>query len=260
MLLDANEEMALSVQAQSELSKTEKFETGTARSRRVVTIGQRIAAVAGRDDFEWEFYTVVKDDLNAFCLPGGKIYFNTGMLDFLGQDDALVAAVMGHEVPHAIARHGAEGTSQRLLVTMGIAAAGIATAIAAEKEETALAVIAGGAALAQLGFLLPYSRLHESESDHIGTILMAKAGYDPRKAILLWEKMTQAQEGTDRIPGFLSTHPVNEDRIANLQQIMPEAMEYYRASGNTGSPGLGEAVRNLQEAARRLSDFSEGIK
>lgn len=98
MLLDSGEEMALGLEAQAEIAKTENFETGTARAKRVERIGKRIAAVADRDDFTWEFYTVVKSELNAFCLPGGKIYFYTGMLDFLGKDDALVAAIMGHEV------------------------------------------------------------------------------------------------------------------------------------------------------------------
>jgi predicted Zn-dependent protease len=193
-------------------------------NERISRIGMRIAAATGRNDYEWEF-RVIDDDktLNAFCLPGGKVAVYTGLLP-VAQDDAGIAAVIGHEVAHAIARHGGERLSQEMLVA-GLTVATVVATRDARKRDLYAGLLGAGAAV---GFLLPYSRLHEAEADRMGMIYMAKAGYDPRAAIDLWQRM--AVEGKDKTkpPEFLSTHPADETRIANLRRWLPEALGHYR--------------------------------
>jgi len=159
--------------------------------------------------------------VNAFCLPGGKVAFYEGIMAVCG-DEAGVAVVMGHEIAHAIARHGNERVSQGIVVQAS--KEGVAELLGAEDEVTRQAI---SAALG-IGVTLPFSRTHESEADHIGLLLMAKAGYDPRVAPGFWERMNAS--GGRRPPEFLSTHPHPETRVAKLREWMPEAMEYYRAS------------------------------
>jgi len=136
--------------------------------------------------------------------------------------------VMGHEVAHAIARHGAERASQAQAVSLGGALLGLGVGVATGSSTAGQAAQSGYGAVAQLGILLPYSRHHETEADHIGVILAAKAGYDPRAAVTFWQKMTQASKGAKEPPALLSTHPLNEARIADLERVMPEALKYYR--------------------------------
>jgi predicted Zn-dependent protease len=226
--------MALSYQqydeflAASELSQDAEA-TGTIR-----TVGLRIQhavesyfAEQGNSDalegYAWEFNLVVNDQVNAWCMPGGKVVFYTGILPYFASD-ADVAVVMGHEVAHAVAEHGAERMSQQMMQQMGAAAVeqAVRSKSAATRELFASAYALGS----QLGAMLPYSRLHESEADHIGLILMAMAGYDPRTAPLFWQRMAQA--GGDKPPEFLSTHPADETRVRQLNERMPEAMQYYR--------------------------------
>lgn len=221
VLTSESEDMALGAKASKEVLRTESPEVGTARAKRVEAIGQKISAVSDRPNFQWEFHTVKKNELNAFCLPGGKVFVYTGMLDFVGKDDDQLAAIMGHEIAHAIARHGAERASQAQATNVGIALLGVVTGMGSTAQQ-------GASALSEIGILLPYSRLQESEADHIGVILAAKAGYDPHAAITLWENMEK--QGGSSTPGFLSTHPVNSQRIKDLQAIMPEAVQYYEAA------------------------------
>lgn len=207
-----------------EILAKEKLSRDPVLNERIQRIGMRIAAATGRTDYEWEF-RVIDDDktLNAFCLPGGKVAVYTGLLP-VAQDDAGIAAVIGHEVAHAIARHGGERLSQEILV----AGATVATVMAtqdAKKRDLYAGLLGAGAAV---GFLLPYSRLHESEADRMGLIYMAKAGYDPRAAIGLWQRMAAEGKDRDRPPEFLSTHPADDTRIANLRRWLPEAQGYYR--------------------------------
>lgn len=225
--MSESEEHAAGLQAAQSILSEAKLETNTARANRVLTIGKRIAAVAERPDFEWEFHTIDENVLNAFCLPGGKVFVYTGMINLLGDDNNQLAAVIGHEIAHAIARHGAERSSQTTLTNLGLAAGSAVLAGTTKNSDAASLGMAGGSALMQLGVLLPYSRLHESEADHIGVILAAKAGYDPRAAVTLWQKMEEAT-GASSTPQFLSTHPVNTTRIKDLQKIMPEALRYYK--------------------------------
>ncbi|MDL2314570.1 M48 family metallopeptidase [Desulfovibrio sp. OttesenSCG-928-C14] len=227
IMMDSSTEMQLGAQASQEVLQTENVETGTERARRVERIGKRIAAVAERPNFKWEFHTIRKNELNAFCLPGGRVFVYTGLIEMIGSSDDELAAVMGHEIAHAIARHGAERSSQTSLASLGLNVASAAASIYTNSPDVGDAVMSGGGALAQLGILLPYSRKHETEADHIGVILAAKAGYDPRAAIPLWEKMGRASQGKEP-PALLSTHPLNAQRIKDLQGFIPEALKYYK--------------------------------
>ncbi len=221
------EEMRLGAQASRQVLQKEPEEKGTARAERVIRTGRRIAAVADRPDFAWEFHTIPGKDLNAFCLPGGKVFVYTALLDLTGGNDAELAAVMGHEIAHAVARHGAERVSQSQLAGIGQAVTGVAVAVATGSGAAGQAAQSGYGTLAQFGFLLPYSRTHETEADRIGVILAAKAGYDPRAAVSFWKKMAAVNKGKEP-PALLSTHPLNRQRIDDLAEFMPEALKYYR--------------------------------
>jgi metalloendopeptidase OMA1, mitochondrial len=186
-------------------------------ARRVETIGRRIVAVSGQPDLPWEFTVIDDATPNAFALPGGKVGVHSGMVQLVDNDDQL-AAVMAHEVAHAVARHSAERMSQQLLVEGGLQGLGMVTNNA---DYVRLA-----ASAAQLGIVLPYSREQESEADRIGLMYMARAGYDPRAAVELWQIMQRAGGGAP--PEFLSTHPSSGTRIERLQEWMPEALAVYR--------------------------------
>lgn len=175
--------------------------------------------------FSWEV-SVIKDDntKNAFALPGGKIAVYTGIFPEAYNESGL-AAIMGHEVVHALARHGAERMSQGLVAQFGMAAASISLAGGgADPASQQLAMQALGLG-AQVGILLPFGRSHESEADYVGLLLAAQAGYDPQEAVRVWERMAQGSQGQP--PEFLSTHPSHETRIADLQKWMPQALLIY---------------------------------
>lgn len=227
ILMSESEEVQQGFEYSQQIMAEEKIEEGTARARRVEKIGRDIAAVSDKPEYDWLFKVIVSKEVNAFCLPGGKVFVYTGIIDLVGNNDDELAAIMGHEVAHALARHGAERSSQSGLATLGITAASVAVGVATDSDSAAQLTMAGGSAAAQLGLLLPYSRLHESEADHIGIILAAKAGYDPRAAISLWQKMAALNSGKEPL-GILSTHPLNRERIANLEKLMPEVMQYYK--------------------------------
>lgn len=174
--------------------------------------------------FQWEFNVVDEPDTaNAWVMPGGKVVVYTGILP-IAKDDAGLATVMGHEVAHIVAKHGNERMSQALLTQVGSTALSVATQNAPDLTRSLL--LGSFGAGAQVGVLMPFSRLHESEADRIGLTLMAIAGYDPRAAVDFWGRM--AQEGGGRPPQFLSTHPAPENRIANIREHLPEALALYR--------------------------------
>jgi len=179
--------------------------------------------------FDWEV-SVIKDDktMNAFALPGGKIAVYTGIFP-VAKNEAGLAAILGHEVTHALARHGAERMSQGMLAEGLVVGATLGAASQGINPE--VAQLAGGA-LANYGFILPYSRKHESEADYIGLLLAAQAGYDPHEAVHVWERMEQVSKGQP--PEFLSTHPGHGTRIKQLESQMNEAMSYYHPT--SGSP------------------------
>jgi predicted Zn-dependent protease len=226
LLISQETELKLGNDTYAEIISKSKLSDDSVAVARIRTIGQRIASVSGEGDYKWEFNLIEADSVyNAFCLPGGKVAVYTGILK-IANTDAHLATVMSHEIAHAIARHGAERMSQLLLVELG----GIALeeALKTKGERTIeLAQIAYGAG-AGLLYVLPYSRVHESEADHIGLILMAKAGYNPSAAIEFWGKM-QDQVGGSQPPQFLSTHPSSQKRIEDLKRWLPEAMQYYQA-------------------------------
>src|SRR5947199_7843030 len=190
----------------------------------VEAVGQRLARVAERPDYEWRFVAI--DDpkqQNAFCLPGGKVAVYTGIFPIAESTNGL-AVVLGHEIAHALARHGAERISQGLVTQAGGSLLG-AWLGGGPGTNTILAAYGLGA---QLGVLLPYSRTQESEADHIGLLLMARAGYDPRGALAFWQRMEQ-RTGTDGPPQFLSTHPGHGTREQQIRAWLPEALPYYEA-------------------------------
>jgi predicted Zn-dependent protease len=174
--------------------------------------------------FDWEV-SVIKDDktMNAFALPGGKIAVYTGIFP-VAKNEAGLAAILGHEVTHALARHGAERMSQSLLAQIGMEAASIALGTGTNPSVGQATMAALGLGV-NVGVLLPFSRAHESEADHIGLLLAAQAGYDPHEAIHVWERMEQFSKGQPT--EFLSTHPGHGTRIKQLQEWMPEALSYY---------------------------------
>ncbi len=195
---------------------------------RIIEAAKRSKYAETAKKFEWEV-NVIKDDntKNAWALPGGKIAVYTGIFP-MAKTEAGLAAIMGHEVVHALAQHGGERMSQGLVAQVGMSAAAIL-----------LSTQVGNPALAQLGMqamglgvqagvLLPFSRKHESEADYVGVLLAADAGYDPRESVRIWERMAAASQGAP--PEFMSTHPAHETRIADLNKWMPEAMEIYQGS------------------------------
>jgi predicted Zn-dependent protease len=202
------------------------------------------------DDLRWEVNLVDDPLVNAWAMPGGKIVVYTGLLD-VTQTEAGLAAVMGHEMAHAIARHGNERVSQGLAAELGLAAGQIALdQVMAEKPaETRQMIMMAAGIGTQVGVMLPFSRLHESEADELGLIFMAHAGYDPNEAIPFWERM-QALAGSAPVPEFLSTHPSHETRIDNIREkYLPVALTYYqgakeRKAGGGKRGGSGYQIRN----------------
>lgn len=205
----------------------------SADARMVQRVGAKIARSVERylrdhgfkerlEEFSWEFKLIADDQINAWAMPGGRTVIYTGILP-ITQDETGLAVVMGHEVAHAVARHGNERMSQQLAAQLG----GVALAVAVRNKPrlTQSLYMAAYGVGSQVGVLLPFSRLHESEADQMGLIFMAMAGYDPREAPKFWNRM--AEEGGKKPPIFLSTHPSDAQRVERLQQYMPKALQYY---------------------------------
>ncbi len=223
-LISEQQETRMGLTSFREILEKEKLSTDHAANERLQRIGARIAAATGRSDYQWEFKLIDNDKaLNAFCLPGGKVAVYTGLLP-VAQDDAGLAAVLGHEVAHAIARHGGERLSQEILIA-GLSVATVVATQDSPNRDLYVGLLGAGAAV---GYLLPYSRLHESEADRMGLIYMAKAGYDPRAAIGFWQRMAAAGKGKATPPEFLSTHPADASRIQEIERWLPEALKHYR--------------------------------
>lgn len=225
ILVSPQEEMKLGAQAYREVLTKSPVVKSDRYAAPVRRIGERLARAAERSDYEWEF-AVIDDpmQINAFALPGGKVAVYTGLLP-VAQDSDGLAVVMGHEIAHVIARHGAERISQGLATQLGANVLGAAVG-GGPQGNLILAAYGLGA---QLGVLLPYSRTQEAEADYIGLILMAKAGYDPRAAIGFWERMARASSGGGT-PEFLSTHPGHETRETQIREWLPEAVRYFEAT------------------------------
>ena len=175
------------------------------------------------EGYNWEFNLIEDAQVNAWCMPGGKVAFYTGIMPVCQTEDG-VAVVMGHEIAHAIARHGNERMSQGMVQQLG----GVALAVAIQEQPGQTQALFMGAygIASQYGAMLPFSRLHESEADEMGLTFMAMAGYDPRSAPDFWKRMSAGKEGAP--DEFLSTHPSDETRISNLEKWMPDALEHFQ--------------------------------
>ena len=216
-------------------SPENKLSTDPEKTAMVQRVGLRIAAavedymtannmrnlIAG---YNWEFNLVESDQKNAWAMPGGKVVVYTGILD-VAQDEAGLAVVMGHEIAHAIARHGSERMTQGLAVSLGGVA--LNEAMRDKPSETRELFLASYGVGATVGIMLPYSRTHENEADRMGLIFMAMAGYPPEAAIGFWERMAASKDGGG-MPEFLSTHPADATRIQNIRNYLYEARQYYR--------------------------------
>lgn len=214
--------------------------TGTEQSRMVKDVGNDIARAVElyfqqnniADElkgYNWEFNLVKDEAINAFAMPGGKVVINTGILP-VTQSEAGLAVVMGHEVAHAVAKHGDERMSQQLSTQLGGLA--LSVALSQKPQQTQNLFLAAYGVGTQVGVLLPYSRLHESEADRLGLIFMAMAGYNPQEAVDFWQRMAAAAQGPGT-PELLSTHPAPQKRIENLRKYMDEAMKYYKPAVST---------------------------
>ena len=220
--MSREQEAALGVQSYREILSQSKVVRQGDMVDQVNSIGRKLARAAQDVDpgFEWEFKVIASDQANAFALPGGKVAVYTGILPIAKNTDGL-SAIMGHEIAHAIARHGAERISHQKLVQFGTLAAGLALGdMDLNTQHMVMAALGVGA---RFGVLLPFSREHESEADYMGLIFLARACFDPREAPALWERMGQA--GGKAPAEFMSTHPSSETRIRQFQEWMPEALE-----------------------------------
>ncbi len=228
-LVPESQAQTMGAQAYAEILKGKTIEVGTARAAMIERVGRRLAAVSGKS-FAWEFKLVADDKtVNAFCLPGGKIAVYTGILPFTQNEDGL-AAVMGHEIGHAMARHGAERVSQQMLsqTALQIVEAGLGQTSPLIQRPVMAALGLG----TEVGIMLPYSRLHEHEADTIGLRLMVRAGYNPHEAVRLWQRM-DAGPG-ERPPEMLSTHPEPKERAVRIAQQIPAILAEERRTAPRG--------------------------
>ena len=234
MLVSDEQVMSLSEQSYTDYMKTATLSTDKKNTEMVVRVGKKIASAVetyltsqGRQadisGFAWTFKLVKNAEANAFCLPGGKIVVNEGILPITQTEEGL-AVVLGHEVAHAVAKHSAERLSQQMVMQYGGQALDvILSGKTTQTRQLAQTVYGLGA---QYGVMLPYSRSNENEADQIGLIFTALAGYNPQAAVSFWQRMSA--QGTQKVPEFMSTHPSDATRVSNIQKLIPEAMKYYK--------------------------------
>lgn len=225
---------SMSFQSYREFLSTHKLSINAEQTQMVKRVGGRIQNAVEQyceeygildqlEGYEWEFNLVEDPNLNAWCMPGGKVVVYTGILP-VAQGESGLAVVMGHEIAHAFAKHGAERMTQSLLVKMGGIA--LSTAMKNRPEQTKNLFMQSYGVGTTLG-VLKYSRTHENEADHLGMVFMAMAGYNPEEAINFWQRMSEQKKGSRPLE-FLSTHPADNTRIQNLKDLLPEAMTYYK--------------------------------
>jgi len=241
-LIPGNSMMSMSYQQYDTFLKEHTLSANKEQTAMVKRVGARVQdaveryfAAGGKSSllagYRWEFNLVEDKQVNAWCMPGGKVVVYSGILP-LTRGDAGLAVVMGHEIAHAVAQHGNERMSQELLTQFGGMALG--EALSARPEATQQLWMTMYGAGVKYGALMPYSRLQESEADRLGLIFMAMAGYDPQEAIPFWQRMA-AQKGGQSPPEFLSTHPSDATRIDNLRRLIPEAARYYSKGAPAGA-------------------------
>ena len=213
---------------------TMKLSTNAAATKQLKEVGVKISSAVEKylrengmenriKEFKWEYNLVESNEINAWCMPGGKICFYTGILPYTKDADGI-ATVMSHEIAHAVARHGSERMTQQIAQQAGGLA--LSEFIKQKPQQTQTIFLTGYAITSQYGVILPYSRKHEFEADELGLIFMSMAGYNPEKAVDFWTRMSQ--NSSSNTPQFLSTHPSNQARIDNLKKVMPKAMEFYK--------------------------------
>ena len=233
-LIPAGEMLSMSYTQYSDFLNSNKLSADQEQTQLVKRVGGRIQNAVERyfaekgmsgqlKDYKWEVNLVESKEVNAWCMPGGKIVVYTGILP-VTRTEAGLSVVMGHEVAHAVAEHGNERMSQGLLAQLG--AAGLSVALQSKPEETKNLWMQAYSVGAQYGALLPFSRTQESEADEIGLTFMAMAGYDPNEALSFWQRMAESSKG-QKPPEFMSTHPSDETRIADIRTHIPEAMNHY---------------------------------
>lgn len=227
MLISTSQEMQLGLSAFQQMKKETPVSRDPAVNAMVQRVGRRIAAVAELPGAQWEFVVFDSKQANAFCLPGGKVGIYTGILP-ITKDEAGLATVIGHEIAHAVARHGAERVSEGILLQTGGGLLG-ASLSSADPRTQVLVMTAYGIG-AKVGRELPHSRGQESEADHIGLIYMARAGYDPEAAVGFWQRFADhsRSQGGGGTPAFLRTHPLDTVRIQQIQHWLPEAKANFR--------------------------------
>ncbi len=227
--------LPMSFQNYDEFMSKNRKSTDRRATAMVKRVGRRIQAAVERyfrnqnlshvlEGYAWEFNLVENKQVNAWCMPGGKVVVYSGILP-LTKDETGLAVVMGHEIAHAVANHGSERMSQGLLVQLG--GMGLNAALSQHPQETQSLWMTAYGVTSQVGLMMPYSRLHESEADRLGLIFMSMAEYDPRQAVDFWKRMAAKKGGKGGIE-FLSTHPSDQTRIENIRKLIPEAMRYYR--------------------------------
>jgi predicted Zn-dependent protease len=237
LLVGKGQEVTLGDDAYEQTLQENSLSSNAAATAIVKRVGERIAAVSGQTDFDWRFELLQSSQQNAFCLPGGKVAIFEGILPVC-QTETGLAVVMSHEVAHAIARHGSERMTHNMVsdsVKQGVDA--LVKAKVPNKRD--LLLKAYGAA-SQYGVILPYSRKHELEADHIGIMLMARAGYDPAEAPEFWRRFGGSKESSQQPAEFLSTHPSDQRRSSELASLLPEARQYYSQASNP--VGLGQSI------------------
>lgn len=224
-LMSASEETQLGLTSFGQLKQQTPVSTNAAANAVLQRVGRRIAAVAPLPNAQWEFVLFESKEVNAFCLPGGKVGVYTGILP-VTKDEGGLATVIGHEIAHAVARHGGERMTHA--TASGLAGQVLQEGLQGSKYQAATLLAYG--AVSKVGFELPYSRAHESEADYMGLIYMARAGYDPQQAVAFWQRFAafNRQQGGSQGLSFLRTHPVDEKRIADLQAAMPKVKAEFR--------------------------------
>jgi predicted Zn-dependent protease len=231
-LVPNSEILPSAFQQYSQFLTENKVITGTSEAKNVEVVGKKIKDAAekwlnanGYDgylkDYQWEYKLVINKEVNAWCMPGGKIVVYSGILP-ITKDEAGLATVLGHEVSHALANHGQQRMSAGLLQQLG--AAGVGIAVGTKTEQTQQIAMTAYGAVTQYGGMLPFSRSHESEADKIGLTLMAIAGYNPEQSVVFWERMAANSASTGKgLAEFASTHPSDATRIADLKALIPQA-------------------------------------